>query len=86
MSQIIIIILRDRVGSNITGDTDWNTLSCGFGKDKDRLFLKLKSLEMKDKVIMYQPSASLPIYYLQTGMYCSYYRPHSLVKRALFEK
>lgn len=43
MSQIIIIImiLRDRVGSNVTGDTDWNTLTCGFGNDKNRLLLKL---------------------------------------------
>lgn len=40
MSQIIIIIikiLRDRVGLDITGDHDWNAPFSGFGNDKDRL-------------------------------------------------
>lgn len=41
---MIIIITRDRVGSGITRDLDWNTLFCGFGSDKDRLHYKLYPL------------------------------------------
>lgn len=53
------------MGSIITGDLDWYTLCCGFGEDKDRLHFKLKSLKMRENVVMDQPSVLLPIYSLK---------------------
>lgn len=59
---------------------------CWFVNDKDRLHFKLKSLEMEENNDVSILFVAAYLLFFETGMYCSHYRPHSLVRRALFNK